>query len=405
MRSAASEPRPRAKIGLACAGGVVEGAFYEVGVLCALEEAVEGLDLNRLDAYVGVSAGALIVASLANGITPRGLSRAIVGQSEEPELNLQPDILFRPAYARQARRLARLPAVLAGSILNYLRAPAKNSVLGALSGLGEAIPLSLLDNTPFETYLARAFTTGGRSNDFRDLTTNLRIVAVNLDTAELIAFGDWPTAHVPISKAVQASAALPILFPPVEIDGEYYIDGVARRTLNASQALEAGVELLFCINPIVPLNLRVAGEGPPLRHSLVEHGLPAVVSQMFRTLVHSRMQTGFRDYQHSYPEADLLLIEPEPRDHSMFFTNIFSFANRHDVCEHAYQSTRRFLLREAERIRPVLEKHGLRMRMDILLEPGRTLFAEDLPEEAAEQAFALAPAGSDALDGVEGELD
>ena len=89
----------------------------------------------------------------------------------------------------------------------------------------------------------------------------------------------------------------------------------------------------------------------------------------------------------------------------MFFTNIFSFANRHDVCEHAYQSTRRFLLREAERIRPVLEKHGLTLRMDILMESGRTLFPEDVPEEATEHALALAPAGSDALEAEEGELD
>ena len=32
------------RVGLACAGGVVEGAFYEVGALCALEESVRGLD-------------------------------------------------------------------------------------------------------------------------------------------------------------------------------------------------------------------------------------------------------------------------------------------------------------------------------------------------------------------------
>ena len=49
-----------AGVGLACAGGVVEGAFYEIGALCALEEAVDGLDLNRLSTYVGVSSGAII---------------------------------------------------------------------------------------------------------------------------------------------------------------------------------------------------------------------------------------------------------------------------------------------------------------------------------------------------------
>ncbi|HSL82695.1 MAG TPA: patatin-like phospholipase family protein, partial [Thermoanaerobaculia bacterium] len=45
------------RIGLALAGGGPEGAVYEIGALRALDEALEGLDLNRLDVYVGVSAG------------------------------------------------------------------------------------------------------------------------------------------------------------------------------------------------------------------------------------------------------------------------------------------------------------------------------------------------------------
>jgi hypothetical protein len=47
---ASGEGGPR--VGLALAGGVVEGGFYEVGVLCALEESVAGLDLDALDSYV-----------------------------------------------------------------------------------------------------------------------------------------------------------------------------------------------------------------------------------------------------------------------------------------------------------------------------------------------------------------
>ena len=58
-------PRPaRSKVGLALAGGVLEGGFYEVGVLCALQDAIEGLDFTRLEAYVGVSSGANVFAAL-----------------------------------------------------------------------------------------------------------------------------------------------------------------------------------------------------------------------------------------------------------------------------------------------------------------------------------------------------
>ncbi|HEX5725813.1 MAG TPA: patatin-like phospholipase family protein, partial [Longimicrobiaceae bacterium] len=71
-----------AKIGLALAGGVLEGGFYEIGVLCALEDAVEGLDFTRAGVYVGVSSGAVITSLLANGVRPRTLSRAILSRAD-----------------------------------------------------------------------------------------------------------------------------------------------------------------------------------------------------------------------------------------------------------------------------------------------------------------------------------
>ena len=56
-RTQKSPPVARKKIGLALAGGGPLGAMYEIGVLMALDEALEGLDLNGIDVYVGVSAG------------------------------------------------------------------------------------------------------------------------------------------------------------------------------------------------------------------------------------------------------------------------------------------------------------------------------------------------------------
>src|ERR1044072_2020235 len=96
----------RSKFGLALAGGVLEGGFYEVGVLCALQDAVRGLDFTRADVYVGVSSGAVIPSLLANGISPRTLSRAILSLAG-PELNLDPNLLFTPAVREYARRVAQ----------------------------------------------------------------------------------------------------------------------------------------------------------------------------------------------------------------------------------------------------------------------------------------------------------
>ena len=71
------------------------------------------------------------------------------------------------------------------------------------------------------------------------------IVAVDLDSGAAVRFGDEGNQEISISRAVQASAALPGLYPPVEINGRYYVDGALRRTLHASAALDAGADLLL----------------------------------------------------------------------------------------------------------------------------------------------------------------
>ena len=63
------------RTGLAVAGGGPVGAVYELGALRALDESIDGLRLHELDVYVGVSAGAFIAASLANGISTSELCR------------------------------------------------------------------------------------------------------------------------------------------------------------------------------------------------------------------------------------------------------------------------------------------------------------------------------------------
>lgn len=374
MRS--SPDRPSIKIGLACAGGVIEGAIYEIGALNALEEAIDGVHLHELDVYVGVSSGGLISALLANGVPVRTLRQAIVSQAEPP-LNIDPGVLFTPAFGEYAGRLGRLPGMLAHTLGQYAFHPGDLSLAGLLMNLGAAVPTGLFTNAPLERFLTRAFSTGGRTNDFRRLPTALRIIAMHLDSAEVTAFGAPGYDDVPIAKAIQASTALPGLYCPVEIDGRYYIDGVARRTVHASVALNQGVDLLFCINPIVPVNVQLEQKMDGLRtQSLIDGGLPAVLSQTFRAIVDSRMKTGFKKYAHTHPNADLLLVEPRYEEPDLFFSNIFSFSNRHDVAERAYQATRDHLLAQSDALTPMLARHGLTLRTDVLRDPARSLFDE-----------------------------
>src|SRR5688572_28244049 len=94
---------PDSKVGLALAGGGPEGAIYEIGVLRALDEALEGVDFTNLHVYVGVSAGAFINANLANNINTAQMCRAIVSQ-EPCEHPFVPETFFSPAVGELWKR-------------------------------------------------------------------------------------------------------------------------------------------------------------------------------------------------------------------------------------------------------------------------------------------------------------
>jgi NTE family protein len=196
---------------------------------------------------------------------------------------------------------------------------------------------------------------------------------------------------------VQASAALPGLFPPVEIDGRCFVDGALKKTLHASEALDDGARLVICVNPIVPYDASLAAEKGRGRHRrLVEGGLPVVLSQTFRAIIHSRMAAGIAKYRSHYQGADVVLFEPDADDSEIFFTNIFGYSTRARICEHAYERTRRDLLRRRHELEPVLSRHGVRLRIDVLQDttrrialspkhhPGLFPAAGQLPEAAAD---------------------
>ena len=69
-----SRPLPSRR-GLVCAGGGITGAIYEIGVLAALEDRLDGFSLTDCDVFVGVSAGAYVGSLVANGASPSVLYR------------------------------------------------------------------------------------------------------------------------------------------------------------------------------------------------------------------------------------------------------------------------------------------------------------------------------------------
>jgi NTE family protein len=384
-RATASPPR----VGLALAGGGPLGAIYEIGALCALEEALPALDFTALQGYVGVSAGAIVAATLANGLTPRRLCAAFIENDPASPDVIAPHLFYRPAFAEYLARAVLLPGLTGRALWRV--ASGRRSLLGAVEQLGRALPAGLFSNAPLRERLAAVLSAPGRTDDFRQLKRRLVIVATDLDSGEAAPFGQPGWDDVPISLAATASAALPGLFPPVNIQGRWYVDGALKKTLHASVLLDQGLDLLLCLNPLVPFDAslaathRVGGKGGGPIPALVEGGLPVVLSQTFRSLIHSRLEMGLRGYQRSHPDADVLLFEPDQRDSELFSANLFSTSQRRALAEHAYQATRADLRSRRGTLNRALARHGLALDdaalddpLARLLPPGRA----DTPDAA-----------------------
>lgn len=364
------------KIALALAGGGPLGAMYEIGVLMALDEALDGLNVNEMDIYVGVSAGSFITAALANQLTPTEIYRMFIDNELRAvgHAALKPELFLKPAWREYGRRLKSVPGLAVLGLMRYIASPIRRTTMESFAPLFRAIPAGVFDNEGIARFLGEAFNQPGRTNDFRQLKRKLYSVAVDLDTGRAVTFGGPGYDHVPIAKAVQASSALPGLFPPVEIEGHYYVDGALKKTLHASLALEDGAELVIGINPLVPFDGDAAKRrGKAEMEKLVEGGLPVVLSQTFRTIIHSRMHTGLEKYASKYKTANIVLFEPGTDDPEMFFTNLFSYASRKRVCEHAYQRTRANLLKRRYELEPVLARFGISLNIDSLKDEKRTL--------------------------------
>src|SRR2546423_12426255 len=90
------------RMGVALAGGGPLGGIYEVGALLALADSLEGVDLNALDVYVGVSSGSFVAAALANGISPAQMYRLFI--AEGGDAALAPGLFLRSAFSEFWRR-------------------------------------------------------------------------------------------------------------------------------------------------------------------------------------------------------------------------------------------------------------------------------------------------------------
>jgi predicted acylesterase/phospholipase RssA len=348
--------KSRPKIALVCAGGGATGAVYEIGCLRALDDLIEG-GVGDLDLYVGVSGGALVSALIAAGISPAEMYDAVASPDGGP-FGVPAAPLYRVGFGGFATASRRAPAVVRRAALSVLAGETR-TLADFASSLFELLPAGLLDNSGVQEYVAALI--GTRSADrFDALPRRLLVVAVDLDSAEAVAFGGRGHRDVPVSKAVQASTALPGLYRPVRIHGRDYVDGGVKKTAHIHLAIEAGARLVLCVNPIVPIHNDVAA-GPWKEH-LSGRGLAHVLDQVLRIVLHGRMQYGLERYAKEHPEVDILLVEPARDDLRMFSYHIMRYGARRVVAEHGYRSVMRLVEADFDAYRRMLRKHGLLLR-------------------------------------------
>ena len=252
-----SPDKNRVKTALVLPGGGARGAF-QVGVLKAIAELVPKGTVNPFRVISGTSAGA--VTSVVLAAKARRFKIA-VAELEEVWGN------FRCQDVYKTDRLTMLMCSLRwfGAI-----------VTGGLIGM----PRALLDNSPLRALLSRNV----RFSRIQDALNcgwldAVAVTAAGYSTAQSHSFFEATDEHKEWSRTrrsgmrsdlhlehLMASIAVPMIFPPVYINGEFFGDGAMRQATPLSPAIHLGADRIL----VVGIRNEVADKAPN-PHEHVDH--------------------------------------------------------------------------------------------------------------------------------------
>jgi predicted acylesterase/phospholipase RssA len=358
-----SRARRPSKTALVLGGGGFTGGVYEIGALRALDLLAVNSTVNQFDVYVGTSAGSFIAALCANGVTPEEMMRVVTRQGKAPFRDIDIEDLLHLNLLEFARKGALMPLRIASLARQAIAQRGQVSLMDLLLGIAEGLPSGAYTGAGIESYLHKVLGEPGRSDDFRELDNELYLTATDLDTCERIVFGSDGFDDVPISTAVRASGALPMVYAPVRVGERELIDGGIVSTTNLDIAVEQGAKLVVVINPIAPFVNDFSGTVKTLRGSrpkrVSDMGFPQIGYQAFKLLAYQRLHELAKNWEERYPGVDIVLIEPQPSDELMFQTSMMNFASRVEIARHGFQSVTVQLAGEYERYREIAERHGL----------------------------------------------
>ncbi|MBM7059695.1 patatin-like phospholipase family protein [Pseudomonas sp. UL073] len=313
---------PQPMTGLILSGGGARAA-YQVGVLAAIAELLPNAEYNPFPVIVGTSAGAVNAVGLACGA-----------------------LQFREA-------IQRLTNVWRAFHSNMVYRSDWSGVVGQASrfiaqhmlGFAGSAPVALLDNRPLRALLERELDFSGIAAAVRQRQLHaVAITAFGYESGQAVTFyqgratiDPWfrhRRVGVPTRLKLDhllASASIPLIFPPVKVNREYFGDGAVRQAAPISPALHLGASRVLVIgvsgnlqhedaNAVVS---RVRGAQPPSLAQIGGHmlnstfidSLESDIESLERINLLSRLLPDVARARLGIRPVDVLVISPsQPLD-------------------------------------------------------------------------------------------
>lgn len=224
-------------------GGGVLGGTWAVGALAAWQEET-GLDPVDVDIIVGTSAGSVLAALVACGVS----TDELITHYRDEYVTTGPLAGYEwdPDRATGGKRPGRpklrgpgSPALIRSSLRNLGQLPATTVLSAFLPEGGKSLERV--------GHLIDAVTPLGEWS----VHPNLWVVATDYSDGHRVVFGRPGAPVAPLASAVMASCAIPGWFTPVEISGRTYIDGGAVSATSVDVLAHTGVDEVYVIAPMV----------------------------------------------------------------------------------------------------------------------------------------------------------
>ena len=325
------------RVGLVLGAGGVVGGSWLVGALEALQNET-GWDPSEAEVICGTSAGSVVGALTAAGISPSLMAAYSTGGSLEEidELDARTDLAAERIDEVAYRLKLALPPIGPGSwrmaISTALR-PRSHSPSALLSAW---LPRGFISTDPIAGLVERFIVSEWPDHP------NYWAVTADYRTGKRCVFGREGSPPAKVGQAVAASCAIPGFYHPVSIDGRRYVDGGVCSVSNLDLLCDEELDLVVCLNPMSSL-ARVTPRSP------ADHVAGLMRSSAGRRLGREAKKLRERG-------TNVLILQPTAEDLAVMGVNFMAKDRREEVIERAVRTTARQLRRRRGREGVVLPK-------------------------------------------------